>query len=235
MVLAFHGHSAKKTGYQNECRACKKFEINNHFNPRRTADQLHESSTLTRERKLLLRENEAIREFKERVSKNGLRHYTWTLFHRQCFKCGRAVRLKTYQLDHTRPLAYLWPLDRYATCLCETCNNNKKDSFPVEFYAKGELKRLSEITKLPLTELRKRSVNETELGRIRSDIVGFAESWSPRLFNSVAIRVREVRPDIDLFAELEAASSSLHKKIVAALQLRPAPVLGEDELELLEE
>lgn len=32
LVLSFHGHKAKKTGYQNECRACKKFEINNHFN-----------------------------------------------------------------------------------------------------------------------------------------------------------------------------------------------------------
>ena len=40
MILAFHGHRSKKTGYQNECRACKKFEINEYFNIRRTSDQL---------------------------------------------------------------------------------------------------------------------------------------------------------------------------------------------------
>jgi hypothetical protein len=53
-ALAFHKHNAKLTGHQNECRACKKWRINKDFNPIRTVDQLHESSVITRERKLFL-------------------------------------------------------------------------------------------------------------------------------------------------------------------------------------
>jgi len=233
MVLAFHGHKAKKTGYQNECRACKKFEINDFFNVRRTSDQLHESSVLTRERKLLLRENEALAEFKERVSKKGLRHYIWTLFQKRCFKCDKPVSLKDYELDHTRPLSYLWPLDRHATCLCSTCNNNKKDSFPSEFYSEQELKRLAHIIGLPVSQLKDKSINQEELKRIREDIVTFAETWTPRLFSSVAVRVMDLLPDIDLFAELQAASPDLHSRLVATLSLRPSPVLSEEDLEHL--
>ena len=234
MVLAFHGHKSKRTGYQNECRACKKFEINDHFNELRTPDQLHESSVLTRERKLLLRENQALQEFKERVSKEGLRHHIWSLFGKKCFKCGVAVELNTFELDHTRPLVYLWPLDRYATCLCSVCNNSKKDSFPVEFYTEEELQRLSAIVGLPLEELRKRSINQVELQRIRSDIVTFASTWSPRLFNSVAVRVAELEPQVVLFAELSAAYPELYAAIDTALKMRPSPVLGEDEMEDLD-
>jgi hypothetical protein len=228
MVLAFHGHKSKKTGYQNECRACKKFEINDHFNPRRTSDQLHESSVLTRERKLLLRENEVIKEFKQRVSKKGLRHYIWSLFNKKCFNCEVPVKLSGFELDHTRPLAYLWPLDRYATCLCSGCNNNKKDSFPIDYYNNNKLKQLSNITGLEIKDLRKRTVNQNELRRIRCDIESFAKSWSPRLFGSVASRVSDVEPEVDLFSDLRDVAPEIHDNIVATLSLRPAPVSEED-------
>ena len=64
-ALAFHKHNAKLTKHQNECRACKKWRINNSFNPRRTTDQLHESSVITRERKLFLREPEILQQIKD--------------------------------------------------------------------------------------------------------------------------------------------------------------------------
>lgn len=233
MVIAFHGHRSKKTGYQNECRSCKKFEINDHFNPIRTSDQHHESSTLTRERKLLLRESEVLELFKERQSKEGLRSFVWKRFRRRCFKCGVKVTVEGFQLDHTRPLAYLWPLDEHATCLCSDCNNTKKDSFPVDFYTPEELKSLAEIVGLPLAELQKRGVNQKELRRIRKDLVGFASTWSPRLFQSVASRVAELQPEIDLFEELGRVSPDLLRKIEEDLASRPAALL--DALDGLDE
>lgn len=233
MVIAFHGHASKRTGYQNECRACKKFEINDHFNPIRTSDQHHESSNLMRERKLLLRDGDIVERFKERGTKEGFRTFIWKRFGGKCFKCGKAVTVEDYQLDHTRPLAYLWPLDEHATCLCSDCNNNKKDAFPVEFYSLEDLKRLSGIVMLPLEALQQRAVNEEELQRIRSDIIGFARSWDARLFDSVASRVQDVHPEIDLYEELQTASPSLHAEIAENLRTRP-PALRDDEGDLEE-
>jgi hypothetical protein len=225
MVIAFHGHASKKTGYQNECRACKKFEINDHFNPIRTADQHHESSTLMRERKLLLRDGSILDRFKERGSKEGFRTFIWKRFGRKCFKCGKPVTVDGYQLDHTRPLAYLWPLDEYATCLCSDCNNNKKDSFPIEFYSPHELKQLAEIVGLPLQDLEQRVVKEDELRRIRNDIIGFANKWDPRLFDAVASRVADVHTGINLYEELRVAAPALHQEIIQALRMRPPALL----------
>jgi hypothetical protein len=233
MVVAFHGHRSKKSGYQNECRGCKNFEINGHFNIIRTPDQFHESSTLTRERKLLLRESEILKEFKERYSKKGLRSFVWERFGRRCFKCGCKVTLKNYQMDHTRPLAYLWPLDEHATCLCQPCNNSKKDAFPVDFYSPDELQKLSRIIGLSLTELQMRSVNQTELSRIRADLVSFVDSWDPRLFKSIADRVKEHHPDIELFAELKKISRAKHKWLIAELEARP-PAINETESNILD-
>jgi hypothetical protein len=233
MVVAFHGHRSKKSGYQNECRGCKNVEINGHFNIIRTPDQFHESSTLTRERKLLLREGEILKEFKERCSKKGLRSFVWERFGRRCFKCGCKVTLQGYQLDHTRPLAYLWPLDEHATCLCQACNNSKKDAFPVDFYTPDELKRLSRIIGLSLPGLTTRSINRTELARIRANLVSFVDSWDPRLFKSVADRVTEFHPDIELFAELKKASRAKHEWLITELEARP-PAIGEPEVDLLD-
>lgn len=224
MVLAFHGHKSKKTGYQNECRACKKFEINEHFNELRTADQLNESSVLTRERKLLLKDNAILETFKDRSNKRGLRYHVWTKFSKSCFKCKRSVKLNGFELDHTRPLVYLWPLDEFATCLCPECNNQKKDSFPVDFYSPRQLSELSQVCGLSVDKLKTRSVNLVELGRIRSDLATFAANWSPRLFASIATRVKELHPSIDLFRELESAHPDAYLKIRATLDLRPSSI-----------
>jgi hypothetical protein len=59
-ALSFHKHNAKRTRHQNECRACKKWRINDSFNPNRTPDQLHESSAITRERRLFLKDPEIL-------------------------------------------------------------------------------------------------------------------------------------------------------------------------------
>ena len=151
-ALAFHRHGAKLTGHQNECRSCKKWRINKELNCRRTVDQLHESSVITRERKLLLHEPEILQRIKDRHNGKGLKSIVWQNFGKKCFRCRNPLKLKEVQLDHTRPLAYLYPIDEHATCLCDICNNFKKDRFPCDVYNDEQLQALAMITKLSYEE-----------------------------------------------------------------------------------
>lgn len=225
-LLAFHKHNAKISKHQNECRACKKWRINDSFNPKRTTDQLHESSVITRERKIFLREPEIMQQIKDRTGA-GLKSKVWERFGRKCFRCDVPVALDDFQLDHTRPLAYLWPIDEYATCLCAACNNEKKEKFPVDFYKPQELKRLSEITGLPLAELKRKEVNQQELQRILSDLPSFARDWEPRTFAATARKIKELCPEIDIFAELHKVDNSEFLRLDKELKDRPQPI--EDE------
>lgn len=227
--LAFHKHNDKRTKHQNECRSCKKWRINDDFNPTRTVDQLHESSVITRERKLLLQEPAILQEIKNRHGA-GLKSIVWERFGKQCFKCGEPVELDGFQLDHTRPLAYLWPIDEFATCLCNKCNNLKKEKFPCDFYSDDELHRLSEITGLPYEELIKKDVNEHSLRMIIENIRTFANTWSARTFNATARKVKELRHETDLFEILRAVDEDAFGRIQAELRERP-----EDEEEDLSE
>lgn len=207
--LSFHKHKSKRTYHQNECRACKKWRINDSFNPIRTHDQLHESSVITRERKLLLREPEILQAIKDRTGA-GLKSQIWERFGRRCFYCKMELELEDVRLDHTRPLAYLWPIDEHATCLCADHNSQKSDKFPVDFYTKEQLAELAAITGLPLVELTARVFNEVELQRILSDPVTFAREWDPRLFASTARRLADLKPEIDLMAVLKKASPNVY-------------------------
>jgi hypothetical protein len=221
LQLGFHKHSAKKSGHQNECRACKKFRINDFFNPKRTSDQLHESSVITREKKVLLREPNILQEFKNRHNGEGLRTFVWERFNKKCFKCSLAVKLNEFELDHTRPLSYLWPLDEYATCLCEKCNNFKKDRFPTDFYSQKEIERLATVVGLSVAELNKKDINRKELARIKKNLILFAEECDPRTFRSIAVRVKEYQPDEDLFERLKELDPKLHKSLLKKLATRP--------------
>lgn len=219
---SFHNHKSKKSGFQNECRSCKKWRINDSFNPNRTKDQLHESSVITRERKLLLREPEILQAIKDRHSGEGLKSLVWKKFKKRCFNCNTKLLLSEVRLDHTRPLAYLYPLDEYATCLCETCNNTKHDSFPVDFYKSEEkLKQLAAITGLPYSSLIKKDINETELTRILDNIEEFAIKLDPRTFRSIANKVIEMRPAIDLFKILKVRNKKLYRSLIKNLAERP--------------
>lgn len=220
-VLSFHKHNAKVSRHQNECRACKKWRINNQFNPIRTPDQLHESSVITRERKILLREPERLQIIKERDGR-GLRSQIWEKFEKKCFRCSVSVDLKGFQLDHTRPLAYLWPIDEFATCLCATCNNEKKEKFPIDFYGEDELARLSAITKLPIEELKIKSVNPIELDRILTELPRFARKWDARTFFAINRKVNELRPEINIARLLEVENPTLYKQLLSEYSSRPS-------------
>lgn len=222
-ALSFHKHNAKISNHQNECRSCKKWRINNTFNPLRTTDQLHESSVITRERKLLLREPMILQEIKER-SGAGLKSQIWEKFERKCFYCKEPVALNEFQLDHTRPLAYLWPIDEHATCLCAAHNNQKKDKFPVDFYNYEQLTELSSITGLPLEQLSAKGINEPELARIIDNIVNYSMSWDARTFNAIARKVIEIKPEIDLFHILRGGSEAAFLSVIDELENRPESV-----------
>jgi len=222
-ALSFHKHRAKRTNHQNECRSCKGWRINNHFNPIRTVDQLHESSSITRERKLLLREPEILQAIKERDGR-GLKSIIWERFGRCCFVCGRELALNEVHLDHTRPLAYLWPIDEHATCLCADHNNEKKEKFPVDFYNEEQLRGLSKITGLSYEELTEKRLNETELQRILDNLAAFALDWEPRTFAATARKIIELRPDIDLYERLKMDDLAIYADLLQRLAERPPAV-----------
>lgn len=67
-------------------------------------------------------------------------------------------------LDHTRPLALLWPLDGTATALCGSCNSEKRDRAPADFYTPTKLAALAKVTGIPLRELAKAHPNEHAIG-----------------------------------------------------------------------
>lgn len=212
--LAFHKHNAKRTHHQNECRSCKKWRINDNFNPARTVDQLHESSVITRERKIFLQESSILQEIKKRTGE-GLKSQVWERFDRRCFNCKKGISLNQVQLDHTRPLAYLWPIDEHATCLCAECNNNKKDRFPVDFYSESQLRELSRICGLPYSELVQKCVNMEQLERVANDIIRYATTWEPRTFFSVARKVQEIHPEIRLSEQLQRLSPEIYEDLLA--------------------
>jgi hypothetical protein len=226
--LAFHAHSDKPTKHQNECRACKKWRINRLLNPIRTTSQLNESSVLTRERKLLLREPAVLERFKQ-DNGIGLKDFIWKRFDRKCFRCMKELASPSeMDLDHTRPLAYLWPLDEHATALCPDCNNLKRHQFPVDFYDDQQLARLSDITGLSLHELQSKSINQVELDRILEDLASFAEEWDPRLFRSIQRRVLE-HSGPDLFAVLADQDPDVLANLQHALTAMPASATDEPE------
>lgn len=145
-------------GYQLECRFCKKYEVNAAHNPQRTPAQMKEDGARRRAFELLLTELFSISpqlSYRERTGGRELANDIWGKFKGCCFNCAKPIStLNAMHLDHTRPLALLWPLDETATCLCESCNSRKRDRMPYEFYSREKLALLSNLTGIPLDELK---------------------------------------------------------------------------------
>lgn len=124
---------------QMECRGCKG-AINAELNPKRTRQQLYESSVRRRIAELLLEgENEyiSIEKLFER-------------FQGKCFKTKKELNMharRTWAIDHILPSKYLYPLTtKNAALLSREANENKRDKWPSEFYTNSELIELAEIT-----------------------------------------------------------------------------------------
>ena len=168
-------------GYQLECRFCKKFEVNAAHNPQRTAAQMKEDGARRRAIELLLTElYGGSDQLRFRHANNGLEltDYIWLKFDKKCFNCGVGIESgRSMHLDHTRPLALMWPLDSTATCLCGSCNSSKRDRPPAEFYAEQKLLDLASISGLGIDELKDPSPNIEAIDILCERIDWFFDSF----------------------------------------------------------
>lgn len=167
-VVAYEGRPYIHThyGFQLECRSCKKFVVNAPLNPLRNKAQHHEDGARRRAFERLIIEltgKDVVKNFRlaEGVE---FQDYIWNRFSKKCFgHGGKLKKITDMRIDHTLPLAYLWPLDASATALCDTCNSQKHELFPGEFklYSKKKLIELSRLTGIPFETLnsKKRIVN----------------------------------------------------------------------------
>ena len=172
-------------GYQLECRFCKKFEVNAAHNPQRTSAQMKEDGARRRALELLLTEllgGSPQLKYRHQTGGRELSDDIWNKFERKCFKCSQPLEAQNMMhLDHTRPLALLWPLDGTATCLCGSCNSEKRDRSPATFYTKAsQLEALSMITGIPLTELKKPTPNLHAIRLLRKRLAWFFDDFCQR-------------------------------------------------------
>jgi hypothetical protein len=171
-------------GFQLECRYCKKYCVNWAHNPQRSAAQMKEDGARRRYFELLISElfqNSKQLAFKHKHGKE-LTDYIWQHFDEECFKCGDPLpTARDMNLDHTRPLALLWPLDETATALCASCNSSKSDKYPNEFYElPGELEALSKKTGIPLVELENPTPNMEVIAALLGKLDWFFDDFLTR-------------------------------------------------------
>lgn len=187
-------------GYQLECRYCKKFVVNAALNPQRTADQMKEDGTRRRHIELLLKfllGDSPVLSYRTKNNDEELTTEIWETFGRECFKCKVDLPTsKSMHLDHTRPLALFWPLDKTATALCQYCNSKKHDKSPSEFYNQDEIIELSEITGLSIDELNDTSPNLVAIEALIQNLDKFFNIFCQR---PQLQKVRDEKLTCDLF------------------------------------
>lgn len=223
-VISYHGH-------QLECTSCKKFFVNNKLNNKRSKDQRSEDSSRRRSIEVLvntlLNKNIAHFEYKQKT-KQEFCEYIWNKFNRKCFKCGKKLELHEMHVDHTMPLAYLYRLDESATCLCSTHNSKKNDTFPIEFYSKNQLLKLSQITGLDLDTLSLKIANPIVVELLIKNITWFFDEFllykenqklrkgkfvANQIYNSIS---KVIGPDVNLIDEYY----KLNNKYPASISLK---------------
>lgn len=188
-------------GYQLECRFCKKFEVNAAHNPQRTAAQMKEDAARRRSFELLLAElygESAQLRYRHKTGRE-LAEDVWERFGGVCFNCEKDLKVAGgMHLDHTRPLALLWPLDGTATALCGGCNSAKRDRPPSEFYTNAQLTKLATITRIPLPELIDPSPNIEAVRCLRDRLDWFFDEFlnSPEL-----LKVRDGKATAELLCK----------------------------------
>ena len=124
---------------QMECRSCKG-AINAILNPKRTRQQLHESSVRRRIADLFLKEEN------ETIDMQNL----FDRFEHRCFKTKVSLDINdrnSWAIDHILPSKYLYPLtEQNSALLSKSANENKRDKWPSQFYTNNELIQLAKIT-----------------------------------------------------------------------------------------
>ncbi len=124
---------------QMECRSCKG-AINAYLNPKRTKQQLHESSVRRRIADMFLEGENEIIDIKD----------LFIRFDYKCFKTKKKVDINkrnTWAIDHILPSKWLYPLtEENAALLSKDANDNKREKWPSQFYTNNELIELAKIT-----------------------------------------------------------------------------------------
>jgi hypothetical protein len=140
----FGRHARRPTSQrQGECKMCKDL-YNGLKNATRLTEQHREAADTRR----------LLRELSGETQVNDIESLL-NCFDHSCFNCG--IELADYPgkedgfyMDHTLPVSWLWPLDFGPTILCRTCNGEKGDRWPSEFYDEERtLRELSVRTGIP--------------------------------------------------------------------------------------
>lgn len=148
-LTEFDLHSARVSKRQGECNMCKQ-DYNSVKNGTRTTEQHRIAS---QQRRLYMQFDET-----NRLDINAI----VARFDGKCFYCGENVEIQANDegeslkanLDHTRPVYYLWPLTtNNATLLCREHNGRKGNRWPGEFYTNLQCRNLSRLTGIDYREL----------------------------------------------------------------------------------
>ncbi|HEL4243301.1 TPA: hypothetical protein ACJZSU_002077 [Pseudomonas aeruginosa] len=212
-------------GYQLECRFCKKYCVNAAHNKNRTGAQMKEDGARRRHFELLVTELYQMSRqmaFKHRTGVE-LSDYIWKKFSCKCFNCNADLpTVKSMALDHTRPLALLWPLDETATALCGSCNSSKSDRYPREFYSDDQLVRLSALTGIPVDQLNEPTPNVEVITELVKRLDWLFDTF---LMRAEMIRVRDGKITGELVVKalqkaFDAAPGGAPVDLVAEYELR---------------
>lgn len=194
-VESFDRHSSRRSGYQGECRLCKTI-YNGIKNQSRITDQHREAA----QRRRLYRQ----------LAGQGGKIDSKIIFEKfegRCFNCDRdlsAAESETgiYNLDHTLPARLLWPMcTDDATLLCGSCNNEKHDRWPSEYYDIPKLKRLARLTGFEYALLAgPPRLNDAAVQAILEAPDDFIEAWIhyPADIRKVRGLIRDLA-DVDIF------------------------------------
>ena len=199
-IELFDVHNARRSGRQGECRLCKTI-YNGIKNQSRTTDQHREAAQRRRLYKRLSGEA-------GKIDSKAI----FEKFDGRCFNCGRELQYAPIgqgeiHLDHTLPVRLLWPLHTgNATLLCSSCNNQKHDRWPSEFYDIPKLRSLARLTGYPYELVSGRPrVNEEAVAEILADIDSFIEEWIHR-----PDEIRKVRRMIEEHAMVDIFEHAAH-------------------------
>lgn len=218
-------------GYQLECRYCKKYCVNAAHNKDRTPAQMKEDGARRRYFELLVSELYQMSQqmaFKHRTGQE-LSDYIWMKFDCRCFKCGiQLPSARSMALDHTRPLALLWPLDETATALCGPCNSSKSDRYPKDFYSNDQLVKLSQLTGIVIEQLNNPTPNMVVINDLVSRLDWFFNVF---LMRPEMVRVRDGKITGELVVKalqkaFDAAPRGVPVDLIEEYEARRERILG---------
>ena len=199
-------------GYQYECNACKKFEVNNEGNSLRSPEQRFEDSQRRRSIQHLLEHSRIL----DIDRGNNFRKNTICEFG-GCFLCDEEDT-DNIEIDHLMPLSYMWPLKGNAVPLCESCHKHKGTTFPKYFYDREQREELLKSDRITIGEdIHKKKVNEEALDELLENIGWFFDSflqnfadqdWADvdvpeKVVSSLHRKFKDVDLDVNLIQEYE--------------------------------